>query len=91
MAYFHLSSYTPYCGESSDAYVIAKDETELYEKGIVDALIDDTIADFFDGDEYETYGFDCPEDFEEYYRSDSGCYIREITEEEYHNYKSKGW
>ena len=91
MKYFHLCSYTPYCGESLDAYVASESEEKLYKDGIVDDLIADTVADFFDGDDYEVYGFDCPEDFEEYYYSDSGCEIREITKEEYDEYKQKGW
>ncbi len=91
MKHFHLCSYTPYCGESLDAYVASESEEKLYKDGIVDDLIADTVADFFDGDDYEVYGFDCPEDFEEYYYSDSGCEIREITKEEYDEYKQKGW
>ena len=91
MKYFHLCSYTPYCGESLDAYVAAESKEKLCEDGIVDDLIADTVADFFDGDEYEIYGFDSPEEFEEYYYSDSGCEIREITKEEYDEYKGRGW
>lgn len=83
MKYFEVMAYTPYCGEHLYGYYAAESEADLIESGRTDDLIADCIAEWFDADEYETYGFDSPEEYEEYYHSDSGCEIHEITKEEY--------
>ena len=83
MKYFEVTAYTPYCGEELTGFFEAESEDELYESGKVDSLISDCVAEWFDADEYDTYNFDSVEDYEEYYYSDSGVHIREITKEEY--------
>ena len=91
MKYFEVIAYTPYCGENLYGYYEAEDEDELFESGKVDDLIADCVADWFDGSEYETYGFDSEEEFEEYYYSDSGATILEISKEDYEVAKRRGW
>lgn len=91
MKYFEATAVTPYCGEELTGFYAAESEDALRESGKLDELISDCIAEWFDGDEYETYGFDCPEDYEEYYYSDSGVELREITKEEYDEAIAKGW
>ena len=81
MKYFEATASTPYCGEELTGFYMAESEDALRESGKLDELIDDCVAEWFDSDEYDTYGFDCPEDYEEYYYADSSVVIREITKE----------
>ena len=83
MKYFEVTAYTPYCGEELTSFYKAESEAILRESGELDSLIEDCIAEWFDADAYDTYGYDSPEDYEEYYFSDSGVSVREITKEEY--------
>ena len=91
MKYFEATAVTPYCGEELTGFYAAESEDALRESGELDRLIEDCIAEWFDGDEYETYGFESPEDYEEYYYSDSGVELREISKEEYDEAIAKGW
>lgn len=91
MKYFEATAVTPYCGEELTGFYMAESEEKLRESGELDRLIVDCVAEWFDGDEYDTYGFESPEDYEEYYYSDSGVEVREITKEEYDEAIVKGW
>lgn len=91
MKYFEVTATTPYCGEELTGFYAAESEFALRESGKLDRLIEDCVAEWFDADEYETYGFESPEDYEEYYYCDSGVEIREITKEEYDEAIAKGW
>lgn len=91
MKYFEATAVTPYCGEELTGFYIAESEEKLRKSGELDRLIEDCVAEWFDGDEYDTYGFACPEDYEEYYYADSGVEVREITKEEYDEAIAKGW
>ena len=91
MKYFEVTATTPYCGEELTGFYAAESEFALHESGKLDRLIEDCVAEWFDADEYETYGFESPEDYEEYYYSDSGVEVREITKEEYDEAIAKGW
>ena len=83
MKYFYVKIESPYVGEELDEYCTAETQDELYESGKIDELIRDNTMLWCDGGEYEMYGFDSYEDFEEYYISDSMVTIKEITKEEY--------
>lgn len=91
MKYFEATAVTPYCGEELTGFYMAESEEKLRESGELDRLIEDCVAEWFDGDEFDTYGFACPEDYEEYYYADSGVEVREITKEEYDEAIAKGW
>lgn len=91
MKYFEVTAVTPYCGEELTGFYKAESEDALRESGKIDDLIADCVAEWYDSDEYETYGFDCPEDYEEYYHSESGAEVREISKEEYDAAIAKGW
>ena len=91
MKYFEVTATTPYCGEELTGFYAAESEFALRESGKLDRLIEDCVAEWFDGDEYDTYGFESPEDYEEYYYADSGVEVREITKEEYDEAIAKGW
>ena len=83
MKYFEATATTPYCGEELTGFYMCESEEILRESGVLDSLMEDCIAEWFDGDEYDTYGFDSPEEYEEYYFSDSSVSVREISKEEY--------
>lgn len=89
MKYFRLTAYTPYCGEELTTVAMATSEHELRASGLPDDLICDCAAEWFNGEEYETYGYECEEDYEEAYYQECGCEIEEITEEEYEEEKDK--
>lgn len=91
MKYFEVTATTPYCGEELTGFYAAESEFALRESGELDRLIEDCVAEWFDADEYDTYGFESPEDYEEYYYADSGVEIREISKEEYDEAIAKGW
>ena len=91
MKYFEVTATTPYCGEELTGFYAAESEFALRESGKLDSLIEDCVAEWFDANEYETYGFESPEDYEEYYYCDSGVEVREITKEEYDEAVAKGW
>lgn len=91
MKYFEVTATTPYCGEELTGFYMAESEFALRESGKLDRLIEDCVAEWFDADEYDTYGFDSPEDYEEYYYCDSSVEIREISKEEYDEAIAKGW
>lgn len=91
MKYFKATARTPYCGEELTDFFIAKSEEQLFESAELDYLIEDCVAKWFDGDEYDTYGFESPADYEEYYFSGSSVEVHEITKEEFDEAVAKGW
>lgn len=91
MKYFEMTASTPYCGEELTGYYEAESEEELYAKGIADALIADCVGEFMDPSDYEDYGFESAEDWEEYYFEGAGVEIREISFEEYQKMKGSGY
>ena len=91
MKYFQMTAYTPYCGEELTSYEMAESEEELYTSGKADALIDDCIASYMDPSDYEDYGFESEEEWDEYYREGSGVEIIEITKQSYEDYKESGY
>ena len=62
MKYFEATAVTPYCGEELTGFYMAGSEEKLRESGELDRLIEDCVAEWFDGDEYDTYGFTSPAD-----------------------------
>ena len=90
MKYFEATAVTPYCGEELTDFYAAESEEKLRESGELDRLIEDCVVEWFDCGEYDTYGFESPEDYEEYYYSNSGVKVREITKEEYDEAIAKG-
>ena len=83
MKYFEATAVTPYCGEELTGFYLAESEEKLRESGKLDRLIEDCVTEWFFFNEYDTYDFESPEDYKEYYYSNSGVKIREITKEEY--------
>ena len=91
MTYFEVTATTPYCGEELTGYYKATSEGELYLSGQVDALIADCVSEFMDPEDYEDYGFESAEEWEEYYLEGAGVEIREISQEEYEDAKERSW
>lgn len=83
MKYFEVTVCTPYCGEELTEYYMAESEEALRESGEIEALFEDCITDFFEPDNYDIYGFDSVEDYKEYYYSETGIFINEISKEVY--------
>ena len=84
--YWEVTAYTPYCGEELTEYCV----TETAEKPLAfgDALIADCAAEWgpdFEN-EYENFGYDSAEDYEESYYADCYCEYRLISEEDYKFY-----
>ena len=91
MKYFQMTAYTPFCGEELTSYEMAENEEELYTSGKADALIDDCISSYMEPSDYEDYGFESEEEWDEYYREGSGVEIIEITKQSYEDYKESGY
>ena len=91
MKYFQMTAYTPYYGEELTSYEIAESEEELYTSGKADTLIDDCINSYMDSSDYEDYGFESEEEWDEYYREGSGVEIIEITKQSYEDYRGSGY
>lgn len=91
MKYYHVIAVTPYCGEELTGFYMAESEEKLRESGELDCLIEECVAEWFDADEYDIYGFAYPEEYEEYYYHNSGVKVCEIAKEEYDEAVAKGW
>lgn len=89
MKYFRLTAYTPYCGEELTAVTMATSEEEVRLSGLCDRLIEDCAAAWFCGDDYEEYGYESEEEYQEDYFGECGCHVEEITKEEYKEEKEK--
>lgn len=83
MKYFHLRAYTPYCGEELIAVAKGESEHEVIASGLPDDLVADCASEWFDPADYETFGYEDEEEYEEMYYQECGCEITEISEAEY--------
>ena len=83
MKYFRLRAYTPYCGEELTAVAKGESEHEVLASGLPDDLMADCAAEWFDPADYETFGYEDEEEYEEMYYQECGCEIVEISEAEY--------
>lgn len=91
MKYFEATAVTPHCGEELTGFYAAESEEKLRESGELDDLIEDCVFEWFYCGEYDTYGFESPKDYGEYYYSNSSVKVCEITKEEYDKAIAKGW
>lgn len=89
MKYFRLTAYTPYCGEELTAVTMAPSEEDVRLEGLCDRLMEDCAAEWFDPEDYETYGYEDEQEYEEAFYQECGCNIEEITKEEYEEEKEK--
>ena len=83
MKYFRLRAYTPYCGEELTAVAKGESEHEVIASGLPDDLMADCASEWFDPADYETFGYEDEEEYEEMYYQECGCEITEISEAEY--------
>ena len=84
--YWEVKAYTPYCGEELVDYCITLDGEKPTK--FMDALIEDCAAEWgpdFEN-EYENFGYDSAEDYEESYYADCGASCREISKDDYEKY-----
>lgn len=94
MNYYHIRTYTPFCGEEVDAYIKAETITEFQEKA-GEATFENGMEWYDEGDWYEAWGFDREEDdadavIEEYYAQCGWRFVAMITEEEYNRLNGEG-
>ena len=82
--YWEVTAMTPHCGEELVEYCITATEERPYRFG--DALMEDCVAEWFDSDEYEMYGYESAEEYEESYYEGCYCEYRRITKEDYEKY-----
>lgn len=55
MDYYHIRTYTPFCGEEVDAYIKASTITEFQEKA-GEAAFENGMEWYDEGDWYEAWG-----------------------------------
>ena len=79
MKYFRLRAYTPYCGEELTAVAKGESEHEVLASGLPDDLMADCASEWFDPADYETFGYEDEEEYEEMYYQECGCEITEIV------------
>lgn len=80
--HWEITAHTGYCGEELVGYYAVSSKDELYPKA--DDLMAECAAEWAPNfEDYETAGYESPEDYEEAYLSDCGCTYRRITKAEY--------
>ena len=84
MKYYEVICHTPYCGEDSYHYLALPDDVSIY-----DIEWSDEVAGLEAENAYEWYDEVAEEDYDNFEEYLANCYsnIREITKEEYDEYK----
>jgi hypothetical protein len=94
MTYYHVRTYTPFCGEEADVYIRATDETRLHQKAN-DAARENGF-EWYDEEEWlERWGFnedtdDRDETCDEYFAQCGFRVLGIISQEEYHKREIEG-
>ena len=88
MSYYHIRTYTPFCGEEADVYISAKTESEYILKA-TNAANENGMEWFEAPDWCEDYA-DLDDAIEDYYAQCGWRFIAMITEEEYNKLNAEG-
>lgn len=94
MNYYHIRTYTPFCGEEADVYIAAETITE-YQKKANEAAYENG-AEWFNEEEWlDSWGYDKDEDnydevCDEYYAQCGWRLMGMITKEEYNKLNEEG-
>lgn len=88
MSYYHIRTYTPFCGEEADVYIAAKTESEYILKA-TNAANENGMEWFEAPDWCEDYA-DLDDAIEDYYAQCGWRFIAMITEEEYNKLNAEG-
>ena len=94
MNYYHIRTYTPFCGEEADVYITAENEAEYHKKA--NEAANENGAEWFDEEEWlDSWGYDKDEDnydevCDEYYAQCGWRFLAMITEEEYNKLNEEG-
>ena len=94
MAYYHIRTHTPFCGEEADVYISAVDETNYLRKAHNAAM--ENGMEWYDEEEWlESWGYDKDSDdydevCDEYYAQCGWRLIGTITKEEYEKMWEQG-
>lgn len=94
MNYYHIRTYTPFCGEEADVYIAAETENEYHFKAN-NAVNENGMEWYDEGVWCEAWGFNREEDdinviVEEYDAQCGWRFIAMITEEEYNKLNAEG-
>ena len=88
MDYYHIRTYTPFCGEEADVYIAAETESEYILKA-TNAANENGMEWFDEPDWVEDYA-DRDDAIEDYYAQCDWHFISMITEEEYNKLNAEG-
>lgn len=88
MYYYHIRTYTPFCGEEADIYIAAETENEYHTRAH-QAAIENGMEWFEEPDWVEDYA-DRDDAIEDYYAQCGWRLIGMITEEEFVRKKNEG-
>lgn len=88
MNYYHIRTYTPFCGEEADAYIAAENETE-YQNKANDAAYENGM-EWYDHDDWMDRHHDDESAEEEYYAQCGWRFLAMITKEEYDKLDNEG-
>ena len=94
MNYYHIRTYTPFCGEEADIYIAAIDETQYHSKAHNAAM--ENGMEWYDEEEWlERWGYDKDADdydaiCDEYYSQCGWRLMGMITIEEYDKHEREG-
>ena len=94
MNYYHIRTYTPFCGEEADVYIVAENEAEYHKKA--NEAASENGLEWFDEEDWLIHlEFDKDEDdydavCDEYYAQCGWRLMGMITKEEYDKLNEKG-
>ena len=88
MNYYHIRTYTPFCGEEADVYIVAKTEEEYIRKASDAAW--ENGNEWLDEDEWLDYHHDDENSIDDYYAECGWYFIAMITKEEYNKLNVEG-
>ena len=94
MNYYHIRTYTPFCGEEADVYISAIDETQYHSKAH-NAAMENGMEWYDEEDWLECQEYDKDEDnydevCDEYYAQCGWRLIGMVTEDEYNRLWNEG-
>lgn len=88
MNYYHIRTYTPFCGEEADVYIAAETEEEYHSKA--NNAADENGMEWFDEDDWLEHHHDDENSIDDYYAECGWRFITMITEEEYNRLNEEG-
>ena len=94
MNYYHIRTYTPFCGEEADVYIAAETEQEYHR--MAHNAAQENGMEWYDEEEWlESWGYDKDADdydevCDEYFAQCGWRFLNMITKEEYEKLEREG-